>query len=87
MQEEIDTQREITARSSALFDGDLTIDEAVTQRKIIDLDEQYLHHVQNELLHHAEQGFLGYNHPGGLTLFFYAYEATPPAHTPGHYPR
>jgi hypothetical protein len=88
MQEQIDTQAEIKERSSALSEGDLTLDEALTQRKIIDLDEEYLEHIAKELLSHADQAFLGYTHPGGLTTLFYGYSTPPPsAYSPGHYTR
>ena len=88
MDEQIQTQREIRERSSALLDGDVTIDEAITQRIIIDSDEEYLAKVTQDLNSLADQGFIGHSHPGGLTLLFYGYSATPPsAYAPGCYSR
>lgn len=88
MNEQMDTQREIRERSSTLWDGELTIDEALTQRIIIEQEEEYLIHLKKELIHLADQAFLGYTYPGGLTSFFYGYQATPPsAYAPGHYAR
>jgi hypothetical protein len=88
MDEQLQLQREIRERSSALLDGDLTIDEATTQRIILDSDEQDLFKIDRDLNSLADRGFFGYSHPGGLTLFFYGYQVTPPsAYAPGHYPR
>lgn len=88
MDEQIQTQRDIRARSSALLDGDYTIDEAITQRSIIDSDEEYLGKVTQDLYTLAERGFAGYHHPGGLTQFFYGYTANPPStYAPGCYTR
>lgn len=88
MDEQIETQAEIKARNSALYDGELSLDEALTQRTFIDHDEAFLDHLDTQLLELADQGFLGYAQPGGLTTLFYGYSATPPsAYAPGHYAR
>jgi len=87
MSAQIETQREIMERAAAIWDQDMTLDEALTARKIIESDEEYLDHITTILLNTADQGFLDYNHAGGLTTFFYGYTSAPPAHTPGHYPR
>jgi hypothetical protein len=88
MDDHIQTQREIRERSSALLDGNLTIDEAITQRTIIEHDEEYLDKLTQELNTLAEGGFEGHNHPGALTQLFYGYTApTPSPNAPGYYPR
>ncbi len=88
MEEQIDTQKQIRANNSALWTDGLTLDEGLRIRKIIDIDEEFLDHINHELLTIAEQGFLGYNHPGSLTTFFYGYAATPPTqYAPGTYAR
>ena len=66
----------------------MSLDEALKQRKIMDIDEEYLIHLDEKITELANQGFLGYDQPGGLTTFFYGYQATPPsAYSPGCYSR
>lgn len=88
MEEQIDTQKQIRANNSLLGIDGQTLDEGLKIRKIIDIDEQFLDHLNHTLLTLAEQGFGGYNHPGSLTTFFYGYAATPPTqYAPGTYAR
>lgn len=86
MDEQIRLQQELAERSSGLYD--LTIDEAITERKIMDEIEQDLEEYNQVITHHADLGFLGYCQPGGLTKLFYDYEApNPPAYSARHYAR
>ena len=88
MQDQQQLQTEIQAYSSALSDPDLTLDEAMIMRHIIDTTEREIESNQNQLNELADRGFFGYSHPGGLTKLFYGYDTpTPPAHSPGHYTR
>lgn len=88
MDEQIETQLSIRDRNFAIWDNNLSLDEALRERKIMDIDEEYLIHLDEKITEFADQGFLGYNHPGGLTTFFYGYQATPPsAYSPGCYSR
>ena len=77
-------QKEAMVRNSALFDQeDITLDEALTERKIIDHIEEELRLIDEEIILHADLGFFGYSHPGGLTTFFYGYHTTPGSHPTG----
>lgn len=79
-------QQEVQVRNSALFDPDkdLTIDEALTERKIIEHTEEELRLIDEEIIMHADLGFFGISHPGGLTTFFYGYHTATRPHSPGH---
>lgn len=88
MDDQIETQLSLKARNLAIWDQEMSLDEALKQRKIMEIDEQYLVHLDEKIIELADQGFLGYDQPGGLTTFFYGYQATPPsAYSPGCYSR
>lgn len=79
-------QLEVKERNCALFDPEkeITIDEAITERKIIDHTEEELRLVEEKIIMQADLGFFGISHPGGLTPFFYGYHTTPGAPAAGN---
>lgn len=88
MDEHRDLSEEVKVYSSGLSDPELTIDEATALRLLIDRNERTIEANEKQLLELADGAFFGYSQPGGLTLFFYGYTATPPsAYAPGCYHR
>ena len=64
---------EVRERNSALYDQDLSLDEALTERKIIDHLEEELELLEEKIIQQADRGFFGFTQPGGLTTLFYGY--------------
>ena len=71
--EERGLQKEVRERSSALYDQNLSLDDALCERKIIDHLEEELELLEEKIIQQADRGFFGYTHPGGLTTLFYGY--------------
>jgi len=83
MNDQRQLRKEIKARNCALFD--LTIDEAMVEFRVIELIENELKQIESEISTHADLGFLGHSHPGGLTKLLYGNANTiPPSHPPRH---
>jgi len=53
--------------------------------RVIELIENELKQIESEISTHADLGFLGHSHPGGLTKLLYGNANTiPPSHPPRH---
>jgi hypothetical protein len=79
--EERRLREEVRERNSALFDQeDISLDDALTERKIIDHLEEELELLEEKILQQADLGFFGYTQPGGLNTLFYGYDTTSRTH-------
>lgn len=78
---------EVRERNSALYEDDeISLDDALTERKIIDHLEEELELLEIKIIQQADRGFAGYAEAGGLTTLFYGYssnqsQSSHPRHT------
>lgn len=78
LQKQMDLQKEIKARNSALYDNDdIKLDQAIRERLHIEHLEVEMELLEEKIIQQADRGFFGYTEPGGLTRFFYGYNHSP----------